>query len=301
MTVAQAPLFDLGTAPTARKLGDIVNVASVPQRSPFRYPGGKTWLVPHVRRWLTSLDHRPSILVEPFTGGGTVALTTAAEGLVEHVAMVELDDDVAAVWKTIAQGDGPWLANEIATFTLTMQTVRDTLAHTPTTTKERAFLTILRNRVQRGGILAPGAGLVKEGENGKGLHSRWYPNTLRRRILDIDAYRDRIDFTHGDGLAVMRQHAANPRTVFFIDPPYTAGSKSAGSRLYTHSALDHEELFRIAASVQGDFLMTYDDATELHALAAAHGFDTHLARMKNTHHAHMSELLIGRDLAWARS
>ena len=24
----------------------IVNVASVPQRSPFRYPGGKTWLIP---------------------------------------------------------------------------------------------------------------------------------------------------------------------------------------------------------------------------------------------------------------
>ena len=29
-----------------------VNVASVPQRSPFRYPGGKTWLVPYVRSWL---------------------------------------------------------------------------------------------------------------------------------------------------------------------------------------------------------------------------------------------------------
>lgn len=28
----------------------VVNVASVPQRSPFRYPGGKTWLVPVVRK-----------------------------------------------------------------------------------------------------------------------------------------------------------------------------------------------------------------------------------------------------------
>jgi DNA adenine methylase len=33
--------------PTPNK---IVNVASVPQRSPFRYPGGKTWLVPIVRQ-----------------------------------------------------------------------------------------------------------------------------------------------------------------------------------------------------------------------------------------------------------
>ncbi len=35
--------------------GHIVNVASVPQRSPFRYPGGKTWLVPRIRQWLKSL------------------------------------------------------------------------------------------------------------------------------------------------------------------------------------------------------------------------------------------------------
>src|SRR5687768_13627214 len=48
----------------------ITNVASVPQRSPFRYPGGKTWLVPLVRHWLGTLDRKPSLLVEPFAGGG---------------------------------------------------------------------------------------------------------------------------------------------------------------------------------------------------------------------------------------
>src|SRR3954453_16467871 len=46
-----------------------VNVASVPQRSPFRYPGGKTWLVPYIRSWLTSKKAVPCILVEPFAGG----------------------------------------------------------------------------------------------------------------------------------------------------------------------------------------------------------------------------------------
>ena len=35
-----------------RRTQNVVNVASVPQRSPFRYPGGKTWLVPVVRQWL---------------------------------------------------------------------------------------------------------------------------------------------------------------------------------------------------------------------------------------------------------
>jgi DNA adenine methylase len=48
-----------------------------------------------------------------------------------------------------------------------------------------AFTTIIENWVNRGGILANGASFIKNGENGKGITSRWYPETLRRRILAI--------------------------------------------------------------------------------------------------------------------
>ena len=48
--------------PTSRV--PVVNVATVPQRSPLRYPGGKTWLIPHIREWLQHT--RPEILIEPF-------------------------------------------------------------------------------------------------------------------------------------------------------------------------------------------------------------------------------------------
>ncbi|PYS25269.1 MAG: hypothetical protein DMF72_02220 [Acidobacteria bacterium] len=98
----------------------------------------------------------------------------------------------------------------------------------------------------------------------------------------------------------MKQNAKNPRAAFFIDPPYTAGGKKAGRRLYTHSALDHEELFDVTSKVSGDFLMTYDDAADVRALAKRHNFDVELIAMKNTHHAEMTELLIGRNLDWAR-
>src|SRR5438094_29606 len=82
--------------------------------------------------------------------------------------------------------------------------------------------------------------------------------------------RDRISVTEGDGIEVMRQHADEPDTVFFIDPPYTAAGKRAGQRLYSHFQLDHTEFFQVTATLAGDFLMTYDDATELHALAEKH-------------------------------
>ncbi len=43
--IEMSPAYQLSLF-TDERLPGIVNVASVPQRSPFRYPGGKTWLVP---------------------------------------------------------------------------------------------------------------------------------------------------------------------------------------------------------------------------------------------------------------
>ena len=280
--------------------GYIVNVAAVPQRSLFRYPGGKTWLIPRVRKWIASFDTRPHELIEPFAGGGIVSLTVAFEHLAEHVTMVELDRQVAAVWDTVINGDANWLAERIAKFDLTPESVIDVLTEPALTLHEKAFQTILKNRVNRGGILAHGAGKIKQGENGKGLKSRWYPQTLKQRIEDILCFRHRIRFLQGDGLAVLRENAQCRDAIFFIDPPYTAGGKRAGSRLYTHSALDHESLFAIATTLTGDFLMTYDNAEEIRRLADKYALDTHTVAMKNTHHTEMTELLIGRNLEWAR-
>ncbi|HEY3417247.1 MAG TPA: DNA adenine methylase [Armatimonadota bacterium] len=278
----------------------MVNVASVPQRSPFRYPGGKTWLIPHIRLWLRSLSPRPYELIEPFAGGAIVSLTAAFEGPVSQVTMAELDADVAAVWETILGTDGAWLAERIAAFDISPEAVAQELLSTSKELRERAFHTILRNRVNHGGILAPGSGVLKHGENGKGIASRWYPGTLKRRIYDILQVKERINFVHGDGLTLLRQQAQRSDAVFFIDPPYTAGGKRAGARLYTHSQLDHEELFSIAETLVGDFLMTYDEADDVRHLAAKYGFDVQRVPMKNTHHATMVELLIGRNLAWVR-
>ena len=288
----QLPLF--GGLNTAQ----IVNVASVPQRSPFRYPGGKTWLVPLVRQWLISLPKRPAEFIEPFAGGAIVGLSVAFEQLADHVTLVELDEQVAAVWKTIVYGDYEWLANRIVSFNLTHENVDNVLAQTQVSIEEKAFQTILRNRVNRGGILAPGAGKIKNGESGKGIKSRWYPDTLRKRISGIGKIRDRITFIEGDGMQVLEQNANRSDVAYFIDPPYTADGKKAGTRLYTCFKIDHEKLFAIAETLKGDFLITYDNTPGVRQMADRYGLVTELVAMKNTHHAEMNELLIGRNLKW---
>ncbi|MCY3972993.1 MAG: DNA adenine methylase [Candidatus Dadabacteria bacterium] len=275
-----------------------VNVASVPQRSPFRYPGGKTWFIPWLRNWLKHFSQRPSLLVEPFSGGGIVSLTAAAEKLTDRVYMSELDADVAAVWESVTDGKAEDLARRILEFDLTKENVLAELSQPSDVTVERAFQTILRNRASHGGIMANGSGLIKNGESGKGICSRWYPDTLARRFREIDRIRDRIFFERADAFSVLERFREDPDAVFFIDPPYTAGGKRAGSRLYRHFELNHEELFRACCSLRGDFIMTYDNAMEVRGLARRFGLQYAPIPMKNTHHAAMTELVVGRDLSW---
>ncbi|RYG39146.1 DNA adenine methylase [bacterium] len=272
----------------------LVNVASVPQRSPFRYPGGKTWLIPIARKWLAALDCQEKTLVEPFAGGGGISLMAAFEERVALAHLIELDPDIAVVWRTMLSGASETLQQRIKNFDCTPEEVLQALGKSERTEAGKAFQTIVRNRVSRGGILAPGAGFTKKGEAGKGIASRWYPETLVERLSAIHERRDRIRFTEGDGLAVLCENADDPEAVFFIDPPYPV----AGKRLYRFHDLDHRRLFSIMQRLKGPFLATYDHNPDIEALAREFGFDTRLTPMKSTHHAKKFELLISRDMSW---
>lgn len=272
----------------------VANVASVPQRSPLRYPGGKTWLIPHIRAWLKCGAPHP-LLVEPFAGGGTVSLTAVDENLVEKAIMVELDRDIAAFWRAVLCC-GPDLAERVEGFRPTRKRIEKLERQAPNDVVEHAFRTLVMNRTRRGGVLAPGATLIKQGEYGNGVASRWYPETLKNRLTEIQTYADRITFCETDGMRFLEDVAIHRADAcFFLDPPYGTAGKGAGSRLYAHSVVDHAKLFELMAVSEGNFLMTYNYSDDIVPLVRAHGFHAAVVVMKNTHHLQKRELIITRD------
>ena len=271
-----------------------VNVSSVPQRSPLRYPGGKTWLIPHIRAWLDWKSGKPELLVEPFAGGGIVSLTAVMEDLADRCLMAELDRDVAAFWHA-ALDHGPELTGRVERFTPTREALAALALDRPDDPVEHGFRTLALNRTRRGGILAPGASFSRLGENGRGVASRWYPETLASRLKAIAEHADRIEFRETDGLHLLETlpGGLGHGVVVFVDPPYTAPSgKRAGRRLYAHNEMDHRRLFGILADGGADFLMTYDEAPEILDLVREHGFHAMRVVMRNTHHARVPELVI---------
>ena len=281
------------------------NPAQVPLRSPLRYPGGKTWLLPHVRFWLRSIG-RPAALFEPFCGGAGVSLMAAAEGLAGLCSLRDADPDIAAFWRAVLF-QGPALAGLVQDFRPTPAAAAALADSLPPDAGdlERGFRTLALNRLRHGGILAPGAAFAKAGENGKGLASRWYPETLARRIVAAWGLRRSLSFGEGDGLAALEDYAgeaaeallagadasAPAQFAVFADPPYPA----AGRRLYGQADVDPARLFRALdqlRQVGSEFLLTYEATPGIARLVQVHGFAAVEARMRTRQHRAKRELVI---------
>ena len=155
---------------------------------------------------------------------------------------------MANFWKTIFKpGGAERPAQAVESFKFTDKRVRKMLTsgHMVAGNDQEAFRALLRNRVSRAGVMAAGAGLLRSGEAGKGLASRWYPATLAKRLRLIAKHRSCFKFAGTDGIKLMQCYAADKTMAWFIDPHYP----EAGGRLYGGDYFDHDDLFDYASEL----------------------------------------------------
>lgn len=260
--------------------------------SPFRYPGGKSGLRWKVISWIRQLGYRPRNFVEPFAGGASVGLAIAELDLAEQITLVEIDPNVSAVWEVILGREANAFAARIRSFVLSEASARATLSGKESDRLAIAFRCLLLNRIARGGIMAPGAGWLNRGEADKGIHSRWYPETLAKRIEAIYALRKKVTFISGDGLEALSDFSAVPQTVAFVDPPYVAQGRGAGLRLYRHYNVDCEMLFNKARAFSGPMIITYHRSEIVQRHAKRVGIECHTVNMHTAHTVAKRQLIL---------
>ena len=259
----------------------------VPQRSLFRYPGGKSRLTPHARRWLRR-GPPCRTLVEPFAGGASISLAAVAENLAEEAVLIEIDPDVAHVWRTALE-EPEALARAIAAFGGDHEALARLEAAENLSAPDRAVRTIALNRMRFNGIMARRAGT--------GALRRWYRDTLVARLQAISDLTGRIRLIEGDGVWAIRRYGAVAGVRLFVDPPYERTGSTPP--LYVRTEVDHQAVFAGLRDTGTDFLMTYGDTSTVRRLVREHGFSATTIQLSDGARRTEDELVITRGRLFA--
>lgn len=248
-------------------MGGITSVW-VPGTTPFRYPGGKAFLYPDLRRRLAAtVPVRPMNYAEPYAGGAGAAIRLLAEGQIERLFLNDYDWRIYAAWHAILHDAGRFI-DKIMSMPLDVDTwkAQREIVYAAESGRddifEVGFATFFLNRTNRSGIIIGAGPIGGYDQTGRWkIDARFPREALAARVQWINDHRSQIELSNEDGLAFLRARAKTDgqQTFFFIDPPYV----SAGSRLYMNamSELLHLNLakFLIENVDMPHWVVTYDD------------------------------------------
>ena len=232
--------------------------------------------------------------VEPFAGGANVGLAMLLEGYAKYLHLAEVDTDVAAFWETVTRHPD-WLVEQILYFPQKRQVLLEVMRLKDLSIREKGFVTLLRNRTARGGVIGSTGGLLRRGENGNGVFSRWYPDTLAKRVEAIKSKLGSITFSPNDGFELIEKLAPSSSSVLFLDPPYSYAKTSAGHRLYGHSDVSFERLIDVCRVAKARYVLCYEDSDVVRRAAATIGAICRTVKVRNSHNALTKEVIISND------
>ncbi|MCK4650032.1 DNA adenine methylase [Candidatus Pacearchaeota archaeon] len=234
--------------------------------SPLRYPGGKGKMSNYFKKVFKENSLMGGTYVEPYTGGGSVALSLLIEKYASEIIINDVDRSIYALWYSILN-----YTNELC----------ELIEKTPITIKiwkkqkeiqknkeeedvlKLGFSTFFLNRTNRSGILGAGAigGLEQKG-NWK-IDCRYNKKALIERIKKIASHKKNIQLYNLDAVKLIEklQSELSEKTLFYLDPPYHEKGKELYLNHYDND--DHKKISLAIGKVKKQkWLITYDN-TEL--------------------------------------
>jgi DNA adenine methylase len=262
--------------------------------SPLRYPGSKRRLICYLKEVLALNNLKPSLYVEPFLGGASVALQLMQEDLVEKVILMDIDPWIASFWHTVFF-DTAWLVEQIQTVEVTLDKWWEFKKSKPISTRDQALTCFFLNRTSFSGILEARAGPIggKQQDSKYKIDCRFNRQVLIERIMEASLLKDKVyavwDCSWIDGIQKIRElqdkkELSTKDVFFYLDPPFFEEA-NALYRYYFNSQ-DHEMLRDSLLELADKFILSYDSAEQVEAL-----YGSALKNGTNGTHHHHVELL----------
>lgn len=231
--------------------------------SPLRYPGGKSKLVDYI--YSKVQDFNIDTFVEPYAGGSSVGLAFLKAGIINNLVINDKDYGVYALF-TLIKENPHILINKIKKYIPTHEDYftyqKSVLANYKNTNLfEAAWSLLVVNRLAYSGICKANPLGGKNGTT-KALLSRWKPDELCKRILNINEMANKITVLNIDACELIEEMYWNPSTTILIDPPYFKKGKQLYNCYYNKE--DHIQLSTLLDSLYSgipgaDIILTYDN------------------------------------------
>lgn len=233
--------------------------------SPLRYPGGKTKIAPLVEQIMQKAGIVNGTYIEPFAGGGGVALALLLRGKVQNIVINDYDKTIYAFWHSVV-----------------FETERfiKLLKKTPVTINEwhnqkkifegktksllkLGFAMFFLNRTNRSGILKAGPIGGYDQSGNYLVDARFNKAELIKKISRIGEYREHIFIYNLEIRDFIKNALPNYKKNSFVyfDPPYF----KKGKELYINffKPEDHKEIADMIFKLDVDWMVTYDDVEEI--------------------------------------
>lgn len=230
--------------------------------SPLRYPGGKTSIYSMISKVIDENNLSNHRYVEPYAGGGGLALALLFNEKVKEIHLNDLDRSIWSIWHCILNETESFckkiLETEVTIDEWFVQRAIQEKKH-DADLLDLAYSSFFLNRTNRSGII------LKAGVIGGLLQKSKYPldcrfnkDDLVSKIKRIATHRKKIFIYNEDADVFMKaMDKRKGSTLFFIDPPYF----EKGASLYTnaYNENDHEKISKTIKKLKSDWILTYDN------------------------------------------
>lgn len=234
----------------------------------FRYPGGKTKLLPVIMHHLSPILDRTDTYYEPFVGGGSVVLNVAKCYPDKKLVINDYDQNMAAFWSMVAYGtDEDWaIINGYLSVQPTVELFNSLRQVTPETDHMRAYYAVFFNRCTFSGIAMSGP-IGGQGQKSKyTVDCRYNAARLIKECSEVrKLLSGRLEVasrTFQDFFAIEVPEGGE-NCAIYLDPPYYV----KGPELYPCSMDkdDHEDLAKILEGTD-NWVLSYDFCDEVKEL-----------------------------------
>ncbi len=206
--------------------------------------------------------------VEPYAGGGAVALHLLIENKVKKITINDFDRSIYAFWYAVLnQTDELCKLTEETEVTIENWKKQKEIQKNKekATLLELGFSTFFLNRTNRSGIINAGVvgGLEQKGKYK--IDCRFNKKILIERIREIAKHKDRIDLHNLDALELIKKikkESNNKNTIFYFDPPYYL--MGPGLYLNSYKDDDHKKIAQEISKIKKvHWIVSYDNTKKI--------------------------------------